>query len=117
MMSADKAEFGDESPMIDGLQDDAKHGAPKKKGRKVKEVNNARRIPEAIRKKLGYDTPPEQTSHQRKIRLQKIRRYRAIRWYKYKSIADWKWAMQFAFNPPFLYTKHMCGKYIEANLH
>src|SRR3954468_19468805 len=25
--------------------------------------------------------------------------------------------MQFAFNPPFLYTEHMCGQYTEANRH
>src|SRR3954467_14136727 len=35
--------------------------------------------------------------------------------YKYKSIPDWKWAMQFAFNPPFLYTAAMCGQYIAQN--
>src|ERR1041385_7696415 len=25
--------------------------------------------------------------------------------------------MQFSFNPPFLYTSHMCGRYTEENFH
>src|ERR1041385_4485042 len=83
----------------------------------MKEKNNARGIPESIRKQLGYDTPPEEIKDQRKILLQGIRRYWAIRWYKFKSIPDWKWAMQFAFSPPYRYTSHMCGKYIKENHH
>src|ERR1041385_9030884 len=79
----------------------------------MKETNNARGIPESIRRELGYDMPPEETKEQRKIRLQNIRQYWAVRWYKYKSIPDWKWAMQFAFNPPFQYTSHMGAKYTE----
>src|SRR3954467_10627513 len=30
---------------------------------------------------------------------------------------DWKWEMQFAFHPPYLYTSHMCGKWTKANRH
>ena len=108
--------FGDESPVLDHLNE-AEHVAPKRKGGRTKETNNARGIPESIQIELGYDTPPEETKDQCKIHLQNIRRYWAIRWYIYKSILDWKWAMQFAFSPPFLYTSHMCGKYTEENRH
>src|ERR1041384_2707459 len=64
---------------------------------------------------MGYDTPPEETFHDRKMRLQRIRRYWAVRWYKFKSIPSWKWAMQFAFSPPYQYTTVMCTQYTEAN--
>ena len=110
--------YGDESPILDNLQaEEVEQEAPKKKGGRTKEKNNARGIPEAIRIRFGYDTPDEETDQQRKIRLQGIRRYWAIRWYKYKSVPEWKWAMQFAFHPPFLYTEHMCSKWTEANRH
>src|SRR3954469_24468574 len=66
---------------------------------------------------MGYDTPPEETKQQRKNRLQTIHRYWAIRWYKYKSIPDWKWAMQFAFNAPYQYTMAMCTQYSPENHH
>src|SRR3954470_6297000 len=66
---------------------------------------------------MSYDTPPEETKQERKNRLQRIRRYWAIRWYKYKSIPDWKWAMQFSFNPPYQYTMSMCGQYTPENRH
>ena len=108
--------FGNESPNLDHINE-AERSAPKKKGGRAKETNNARGIPESIRLALGYDTPPEETSDQRKNRLQNIRRYWAVRWYKYKSIPDWKWAMQFAFSPPFQYTSAMCSQYIEENRH
>src|SRR3954467_700159 len=64
---------------------------------------------------MGYDTPPEETKQERKNRLQGIRRYWVIRWYKYKSIPNWKWALQFAFNPPYQYTSAMCGQYTAEN--
>src|SRR3954465_3138216 len=54
---------------------------------------------------------------ERKNRLKRIHRYWAIRWYKYKSIPDWKWAMQFAFNPPYQYTMAMCAQYCPENRH
>src|SRR4051812_22832345 len=107
-MSDEEAAMGNESPIVEGLENFPEPPKQKGKGGKSKEVNNARGIPEAIRKKMGYDTPPNETDGQRKIRLQKIRRYWAIRWYKYKSNPDWKWAMQFAFNPPYLYTHLLC---------
>src|SRR4051812_657527 len=66
---------------------------------------------------MDFDTPDEETNQERKNQLQRIRRYWAIRWYKYKSILDWKWAMQFAFNPPYQYTMAMCGQYTPENLH
>src|SRR3954470_11416950 len=59
----------------------------------------------------------QKTFQQRKNRLQGIRRYWAVRWYKYKSIADWKWAMQFAFNEPYQYTMAMCTQYSPENRH
>src|ERR1041384_7837563 len=68
-------------------------------------------------KRLGYDTPPEETFQQRRNRLQGIRRYWAVRWYKYKSIPDWKWPMQFAFNEPYQYTMAMCTQYSLENRH
>src|SRR4051812_5906129 len=61
--------------------------------------------------------PPGETKDQRKIRLQNIRRYWAVRWYKYKSIPTWKWTMQFAFSPPYQYTSAMCSQYTEENRH
>src|SRR4051812_1569098 len=108
--------FGNESPNLDNLNE-AERSKPKKKGGRTKETNNARGIPESIRIQLGYDTPPEETKDQRKNRLQNIRIYWAVRWYKYKSIPDWKWTMQFAFNPPYQYTSAMCSQYIEENRH
>jgi hypothetical protein len=108
--------FGNESPNLDHLNE-AERSAPKKKGGRTKETNNARGIPESIRIALGYDTAPEETKDQRKNRLQNIRRYWAVRWYKYKSIPDWKWAMQFAFSPPYQYTSAMCSQYTEENRH
>lgn len=114
-MSADLG-FGDESPVLDHLNE-VEQKSPKRKGGRTKETNNARGIPEAIRINLGYDTPDEETKDQRKIHLQGIQRYWAIRWYKYKSVPEWKWAMQFAFHPPYLYTSHMCSKWTEANWH
>ena len=107
--------MGNESPIVEGLENYPEPPKQKDKGGKTKEVNNARGIPEAIRLRMGYDTPPEETDHDRKIRLQRIRRYWAIRWYKYKSIPTWKWAMQFAFSPPYRYTTAMCAQYTAAN--
>lgn len=69
-MSADLG-FGDESPVLDHLNE-AEQKAPRSKGGRTKEKNNARGIPEAIRKKLGYDTPDEETKDQQNIRLQGI---------------------------------------------
>ena len=114
-MPDEEPAFGDESPIVDGLEKLPDPPRQKVKGGKTKEVNNARGIPESIRVKMGYDTPPDESDHMRKIRLQKIRRYWAIRWYKYKSIPDWKWEMQFAFNPPYQYTSAMCGQYTAEN--
>src|SRR3954471_17458877 len=108
--------FRNESPNLDNLNE-AERSKPKKKGGRTKETNNARGIPESIRIQLDYDTPPEETKDQRKNRLQNIRRYWAVRWYKYKSIPDWKWTMQFAFNPPYQYTSAMCSQYVEENRH
>ena len=120
-MSAKEEQFGTEFPDARDLVDipgtSKKKGKGKGKGGKTKGVNNARGIPESVRKRLGYDTPPEETFQQRKNRLQGIRRYWAVRWYKYKSIPDWKWAMQFSFNPPYQYTMAMCGQYYPENRH
>ena len=88
MVSVEEEQFGTESP------DDALLVAvpeqPKKKGKggKTKTVNNARGIPASVRRRLGYDTPPEETKQQCKNRFQCIRKYWAVRWYKYKSIPD-----------------------------
>src|ERR1044072_2943194 len=116
-MSDEESKFGTESPdardLVDMPEPSKKKG--KGKGGKHKGVNNARGIPESVRKRLGYDTPPEETFQQRKNRLQGIQRYWDVRWYKYKSIPDWKWAMQFAFNPPYQYTMAMCGQYCPEN--
>ena len=78
------------SPDVDALKDQPEPSKKKGKGKggKTKEVNNARGIPESIRIKMGYDTPPEEAKQERKNRLQRIHRYWAIRWYKYKSIPD-----------------------------
>src|ERR1041385_1502942 len=75
-MSADLG-FGDESSVLDHLNE-AEQVAPKRKGGRTKETSNARCIPEFIRIELGYDTPPEETKDQCKIRLQNIRRYWAV---------------------------------------
>src|SRR3954464_1351369 len=85
-MADEEAQFGNESPDVDGLEDLPEPSKKKGKGGKTKEVNNARGIPESIYIKMGYDTPPEETKQQRNNRLQAIHRYWAIRWYKYKSI-------------------------------
>ena len=58
-MSGEEAQFGNESLVVDGLEDLPEPSKKKGKGGKVKEVNNARGIPEEICKKMGYDTPPE----------------------------------------------------------
>ena len=118
-MSDEEAKFGTESPdhndLIDVPGPSQKKGTGK--GGKPKGENNARAIPDSVRKRLGYDTPPDETFQQRKNRLQSIRRYWAVRWYKYKSIPDWKWAMQFAFNPPYQYTTAMRTSYSPENRH
>ena len=119
MMSDEEAKFGTESPDSNDLVDVPGPSQKKGKGKggKPKGENNARGIPESVRKRLGYNTPPEETFQQRKNRLQGIRRYWAVRWYKYKSIPDWKWAMQFAFNPPYQYTMAMRTSYSPENRH
>src|SRR4051812_22341875 len=118
-MSDEEAKFGTESPdardLVDIPEPSKKKG--KGKGGKTKGVNNARGILESVRKRLGYDTPPEENFQQRKNRLHGIRRYWAVRWYKYKSIPDWKWAMQFAFHEPYQYTMAMCTQYSPKNRH
>src|SRR3954467_11234423 len=118
-MSDEEAKFGIESPdardLVDIPEPSKKKG--KGKGGKTKGVNNARGIPESVCKRLGYDTPPEENFQQRKNRLQGIRRYWVVRWYKYKSIPDWKWAMQFAFHEPYMYTMAMRTSYNPENRH
>ena len=118
-MSDEEAQFGTESPDPNDLVDipgpSQKKGTGK--GGKPKGENNARAIPASVRRRLGYDTPPHETFQQRRNRLQSIRRYWAVRWYKYKSIPDWKWAMQFAFNPPYQYTMAMRSSYSPKNRH
>src|SRR3954468_7438363 len=118
-MSDEEAKYGSESPDARDLVDipEPSKNKGKGKGGKTKTVNNARGIPESVRIRLGYDTPLEETTQQRRTRLQGIRRYWAVRWYKYKSIPDWKWAMQFAFNPPYQHTSAMCSQYTEENRH
>ena len=63
-MSAEEEQFGTESPDAKDLVDVP--GTSKKKGkgkgRKTKTVNNARGIPESVRIRLGYDTPPDETT-------------------------------------------------------
>src|ERR1041384_4237543 len=54
------AAMGNESPIVEGLENYPEPRKQKGKGGKTKEVNNARGIPEAIRLKMGYDTPPEE---------------------------------------------------------
>ena len=71
-MSDEEAAMGNESPIVEGLENYLEPQKQKGKGGKTKEVNNARGIPEAIRIKMGYDTPPEESDHDWKIRLQKI---------------------------------------------
>src|SRR4051812_48084452 len=118
-MSDEEAQFGTESPdardLVAAAEPSRKKG--KGKGGKTKGVNNAAGIPESVRKRLGYDTPPEENFQQRKNRLQSIRRYWAVRWYKYKSIPDWKWAMQFAFHEPYMYTMAIRPSYNPENRH
>src|SRR4051812_42449766 len=61
-MSAEEEQFGTESPDDNALVDIPEPSKKKKgKGGKTKEVNNARGIPESVRIKMGYDTPPEET--------------------------------------------------------
>ena len=116
-MSDEEAQFGTESPDPNNLVDvpgpSQKKGTGK--GGKPKGENNARAIPASVRRRLGYDTPPDETFQQRRNRLQSIRRYWAVRWYKYKSVQDWKWAMQFACNPPYQYTMAMRSSYSPEN--
>ena len=72
-MSAEEEMFGTESPdanaLVDILEPSKKKGKGKGKGGKKKTVNSARGIPESVRIRLGYDTPPEETFQQRKNRL------------------------------------------------
>src|SRR4051812_14206343 len=118
-MSDEEVHFGTESPDARDLVASAEPSRQKSKGKggKTKGVNNAAAIPESVRKRLGYDTPPEESFQQRKSRLQSIRRYWAVRWYKYKSIPDWKWAMQFAFHEPYMYTMAIRPSYNPENRH
>src|SRR4051812_259743 len=118
-MSDEEVNFGNESPDARDLVASAEPSRQRStgKGGKTKGINNAAAIPESVRKRLGYDTPPEETFQQRKNRLQSIRRYWAVRWYKYKSIPDWKWAMQFAFNEPYMYTTAIRPSYNPENRH
>ena len=60
-MSTDEEVYGTEPPVLDNLQEEVEPDSPKKRGGRTKENNNARGIPKAIRKKLGYDTPAEET--------------------------------------------------------
>src|SRR4051812_40293027 len=102
MMSTD-LKFGNESPVLDDAPaEEVEQVAPTRKGGRTKERNNAEGIPEEVVKRLGFVTLDEETDQQRKIRLQGICRYWAIRLYKYKSVPEWKWAIQFTFHPPFL---------------
>ena len=73
-------DFGNESPVIN---DDApavvEQVAPKRKGGRTKERNNARGIPQTVIDRMGFEMPEEETPRERKIRLQGIRRYWAVR--------------------------------------
>src|SRR3954470_17577542 len=77
MMSDEEAHFGTESPDARDLVASAEPSRKKGKGKggKTKGVNNAAGIPESVRKRLGYDTPPEENFQKRKNRLQSIQRY------------------------------------------
>src|SRR3954470_7664068 len=66
-MSDQEAAMGNESPIVEGLENYPEPLKQKGKGGKTKEVNNARGIPEAIRLKMGYDTPPEESDHDRRF--------------------------------------------------
>ena len=76
-MSAEEGKFGTESPDANPLLDILEPSKKKVKGKggKTKTVNNARGIPESVRIRLGYDTPPDETTQQRRTRLQGILRY------------------------------------------
>ena len=87
----------------------------KRKGGRAKEKDLARGIPQSVIDKFNLATPEHETEQQRKRRIQVIRRYWAIRWYKFKSVPEDKWAVQFAFNPPFQYCMQCAPKYKEAN--
>src|SRR3954464_5343295 len=74
MVSAEEEQFGTESPDDALLVDVPEQPKKKGKGGKTKTVNNARGIPASVHRRLGYDTPPEETKQQHKKRLQGIRR-------------------------------------------
>ena len=76
-MSVEEEQFGTESPDANALIDIPEPSKKKGKGKggKTKTINNACGIPEFVRIRLGYDTPPEETTQQRRTRLQGIRRY------------------------------------------
>ena len=40
-----------------------------------------------------------------------------MRWYKFKSMPEEKWAVQFAFSPPYQYCVQCATKYNEENHH
>lgn len=109
-------DFGNESPVLDDVaQAEVEQPVQKKKGGRTKQRNNAHGIPQAVIDRLGFATPEHETAHERKIRLQGIRCYWAIRWYKYKRVPEEKWVVQFAFNPPFQYCMPMATKYNPEN--
>lgn len=113
-------EFGNESPVLDQDPAPQSHVAQtprKRKGGRSKEKNLTRGIPQVVIDKFNLKTPEHETDQQRKRRMQVARRYWAMRWYKFKYVPKEKWAMQFAFNPPYQYCMQCVKKYNEENRH
>ena len=97
--------FGNDSPVMQAQgQPRATADTPvKRKGGRAKEKDLARGIPQVVIDKFNLSTPDHESEQQRKRHIQVIQRYWAIRWYKFKSVPEDKWVVQFAFNPPYQY--------------
>ena len=113
-------EFDNDSPVLN--QDPTCQQATilcpvKRKGGRTKEKDLARGIPQAVIDKFNLMMPEHETEHRRKHRIQVIRTYWAIRWYKFRSVPKEKWAVQFAFSPPYQYCMQCAPKYNEENHH
>ena len=109
--------FGNDSPMMQaqGHQMAAADTPVKRKGGRAEGKNLARGIPQSVIHKFNFSMPDHEIEQQRKRRIQVIQRYWAIRWYKFRSVPEEKWAVQFAFNPSSQYCMQCAPKFNEAN--
>ena len=87
--------FGNDSPVMQaqGYLRAAAETPVKHKGGRAKEKDLARGIPQSVIDKFNLSTLDHETEQQCKRRIQVIRRYWAIRWYKFRSVLEEKRAV------------------------